>query len=94
MFDFEAFEEVAHHALTLVQAMHAGVSTYYCEHCGAIVMVGGSDSGLLVFHTPPGSDSTVEECRMQHDEVGDAYRLKDRPTLKAKIEALRQADYG
>lgn len=23
MFDFEAFEEVAHHALTLVQAMHA-----------------------------------------------------------------------
>jgi hypothetical protein len=26
MFDFEAFEEVAHHTLTLVQAMHAGVS--------------------------------------------------------------------
>jgi hypothetical protein len=56
-------------------------------------MVGGSDSGLLVFHTPPESDSAVEECRMQHDEVGDAYLLKDRPTLKAKLEALRQADY-
>jgi hypothetical protein len=93
MFDFEAFEEVADHELTLVQSMHAGVSTYYCEHCGAIVMVGGPDSGLLVFHVPPGSGSTEEQCRMQHDEVGDTYRLKGRPTLKSKLEVLEQASY-
>jgi len=85
MFDFESFEEVAGHALTLVQSMHAGVSTYYCERCGAIVMIGGPESKLLVFHVPPGSPSTEERCSKSW--------AVERPTLKSKLDALEQASY-
>jgi hypothetical protein len=92
MFDFDLFEDVAGHALTLVQSMVAGRSTYYCENCGAVVLIGGSESDLLIFHVPPGSASTEQRCRMQHDEVGDAY-FAERPTLKSKFEALERADY-
>lgn len=89
MFDFEAFEEVAGHSLTLVQAMHAGVSTYYCESCGAIVMVGGPDVGLLVFHVSPGSTSTEERC----PPVDVDCTVVDCTTLKDKLDTLEQASY-
>lgn len=97
MFDFGLFEEATGHALTLVQSMRAGVSTYYCEHCGAIVVVGGPDSGLLVFHVPTGSISTEDRCRPPVHTwltwLMLGFPVKDRPTLKSKLEALDRASY-
>jgi len=82
MFDFEAFEQGAGHDLTRVEGPLAGVSTYCCENCGALVQIGGPDSTLVLFHVPRGSVSTEGRCP---PGGGPA-----RPTLKDKLQALHE----
>jgi hypothetical protein len=86
VFDFEACEERAGHQLTLLQGMMAGVSTYYCERCGALLQIGGSASGLLLFHAPPGSGSTPVRCE-------DRSQGLKGPSLKEKLKILQDMDY-
>ena len=63
MFDYDRFEEEgAGHKITMVHGLTGGITTYYCEHCGALVQVGGPENGLVLFHVPPGSLSTEELC--------------------------------
>lgn len=90
----DIFEELekAGHELTLIAGMVAGVSTYYCERCGALVQVGSSQWVLFelrLFHVPKGSWSTEKACK----EAGGAVGTPDRQSLKAKLDALVEADY-
>jgi hypothetical protein len=59
MTDFDALEK-AGHDLTMLAPMLAGITTYYCERCGAVVTIG---KGVMrVFHLPPGSPSKTSQC--------------------------------
>lgn len=88
MFDFDDFEEKAGHKLTMVQGLLAGVSTYYCENCGALVRVGGPDHGLVLFHVPKGSWSTEKKCQRAGGAVGAKFK-----TLKEKLKELEDEDH-
>lgn len=100
MFDYDAFEGKAGHSITLVQGISAGVSTYYCENCGALVQIGGPESKLILFHVPPGSLSNEKMCVRVHSNPGDlsikdarkALRARlDRPDESLKAKLLRRA---
>jgi hypothetical protein len=89
MFDFDAFEEGAGHDLTMTQGLFAGVSTYYCENCGAIVQVGGPENALVLFHVPRGSFSSERKCV----KAGSATGGPSRSTLKEKLKKLEEESY-
>lgn len=84
MFDFDEFEETAGHELTMVQGLLAGVSTYCCENCGALVQIGGPENKMVLFHVPRGSLSTEKKC------VRPGTGLFDSPTLKDKLRVLHE----
>lgn len=90
MFDFDAFEEGAGHSLTMVQGLLAGVSTYYCENCGALVKVGGPEHELILFHVPQGSASTDKKCVKAGTAAGNVH---SKPTLKEKLKKLEAESY-
>jgi len=85
---FTRLEEFAGHDLTMVSGPNAGVSTYYCEGCGALIQLSGSGDRDILFHVPQGSPSTEEAClphvRGASEEV---------PSLKDKLRAREKADY-
>lgn len=93
MFNFDAFEDGAGHDLTMVQGLLAGVSTYACEHCGALVQVGGPENKLVLFHVPPGSRSTERQCVRLDGAPGGGPNRRDGPpatrTLKDKLRKLQ-----
>lgn len=80
---YEDLEDKAGHDLTLVAGLHAGVSTYYCENCGALVLTRNGD--IEVFHTHRGSLSEQGEC---HNDVPT-----DAKSLKEKLQEMQQRDY-
>jgi hypothetical protein len=84
MLDYDKFEK-AGHDITLIQGMLAGVSTYYCERCGALVQVGGPESKLILFHVPPGSLSNEKLCVRVHSNPADLSTTKARKALKARL---------
>jgi hypothetical protein len=83
MFDYDAFEGKAGHEITLIPGLHAGVYTYYCENCGAIVQVGGPESKLILFHVPRGSHATDRKCVKAGSAVANAH---SKVSLKEKLE--------
>lgn len=83
MFDFDAFEEDAGHELTMIHGPSAGISTYYCENCGALVQLDGHD--LVLFHVPRGSESTETRCATREGSA--------QPSLKDKLRDLFDKDY-
>jgi len=96
--------EKAGHDITLVQGMLAGISTYYCENCGALVQVGGPESKLILFHVPPGSLSTEELCMKVKSNSGDLpvetarevmqkWLARSHETLKDKLKKLQDESY-
>lgn len=80
---FDTMEEGAGHDLTLVSGPIAGVSTYYCEYCGALVMLKAME--VVLFHLPAGSASTAERCLGFVTVHGLLYD---------KLKALHEADYA
>lgn len=90
MFNFEEFEEGAGHDLTMTQGLLAGVSTYYCENCGALVQVGGPENGLVLFHVPRGSASTEKKCVKAGNSAGNVH---SKTTLKEKLKKLEAESY-
>jgi hypothetical protein len=90
MFDYDEFEEKAGHELTMVQGLLAGVSTYYCENCGALVRVGGPYSEMLLFHVPRGSLSTESQCVKAGSAAGNVHTKE---TLQEKLAKLEREDY-
>lgn len=93
MFNYDDFEEKAGHKITLVQGLHAGVSTYYCENCGALVQVGQNsveNDALILFHLPHGSLSTKDKCVPgPTQEPNPRYYT----TLREKLKKLEQESY-
>ena len=59
MDDFDRLEENAGHVLTMLETLHLGTTTYYCERCGAFVRIGRV---LEIFHVAPGSPSKTSKC--------------------------------
>lgn len=85
MFDYDGFEEKAGHELTLTQGMIGGVSSYYCENCGALVQVGGPENSMILFHVPRGSLSTEKKCVKAGTGAGNT---ATKTTLKEKLKKL------
>lgn len=52
--------EAAGHDLTQITGLVAGTTTYYCEHCGALVQTYQGKQTL--FHLPTGSWSREDKC--------------------------------
>jgi hypothetical protein len=67
----------------MVSGMQAGRTTYYCENCGALVIM--TTDGIEVFHVHRGSMSDRDRC---HNDVPD-----DAKSLKEKLEEMQQRDY-
>lgn len=88
---FQRLEEEASHDLTLVHGLRAGISTYCCELCGALVMARGDE--VVLFHVPPLAASTEVRCDqgLQVDKAGD--EGQDDRSLKAKLAKLEADDY-
>jgi hypothetical protein len=85
MLNFDDFEEKAGHELTMVQGLMAGVSTYYCENCGALLRVGGPEHDMILFHVPKGSLSTEKKCVRAGTASGNPHT---KTTLKEKFKKL------
>ncbi len=85
MSDFDVLEE-AGHDLSVVSGPMAGVSTYYCESCGALVLM--RNVSIEVFHVPSGSQSSEKKCLpvalRPHEVIG--------PMLKDKLHELHLRD--
>ncbi len=58
-----------------------GLSTYYCERCGAIAVTG--DDKLQHFQAPMGSESNPQECFTPYDKPSGW-----RPTLQDEVDRL------
>lgn len=53
--------EEAGHDLVLVNGLQAGISTYACENCGALVKLRNGE--VILFHVAPASaTSRVDQC--------------------------------
>jgi len=78
LLDFDALAE-AGHLLTIVSGPIAGVWTYYCDRCGALMQT--QQDWRILFHVPAGSKSTASAC---------SDRAAPRPpvTLEDKLRAL------
>lgn len=85
LMDFESLEEKAGHELTMVHGPLAGICSYYCENCGALVQMGGNSEKTL-FHVPRGSLSTETRCVRAGTAVGNTTSKK---TLKEKLQTRR-----
>lgn len=83
MVDWDALEE-AGHDLTHCGSLMAGASTYYCENCGAFMLI--KWESVQVFHLPPASGSSQSKC------LRATWEGHEPPTLKAKLDALRAQD--
>lgn len=84
MTDWDALE-AAGHDFTMVTGLFAGTSTYYCENCGVLMLIG--NEGVKVFHAPKGSHSRPGLC------VAEPGLHPTHETLKSKLEELQRQDY-
>lgn len=75
--------EKAGHDLTHCGMIMAGTFLYYCENCGCLLMVRGSE--ILFFHAHRGTISDLNRC---HDDVP-----RDPKSLKEKLDEIRDADF-
>jgi hypothetical protein len=85
--DFEMLEE-AGHVLTLVSGPLAGITTYYCERCGALCQSRSSSGVFQIIHIPPGHPSKTSACVELPRPPGNG---KPR-TLKQKLDDERDFD--
>ena len=85
--------EAAGHDLTLLSFL-AGVSTYFCEHCGAIVRGGPGDE--VLFHAPRLVRTAEGACLSRHtaietrDALLDALDAAKRPPLRDRLKEVDQ----
>lgn len=82
--------EEAGHDIVLIAGLQAGVSTYYCDRCGAIVLI--ADHGIKLFHVAHGNGTSREDqCypgRPRDVKQGDG---EDEP-LRDKLKRLHDED--
>lgn len=83
MSDLDDLEEDGHD-LTVVHGPSAGVTTYFCENCGALIQLEGFK--LVLFHMAKGPDSTGVPCARRVD-------VPALETLKEKLADLFDKDY-
>lgn len=84
--------EEAGHDLVMIAPLHFGVSTYYCDRCGALVLV--ADQGVKLFHVAHGNGtSRQDQCypgRPRDVKQGDG---EDEP-LRDKLKKLEEEDWA
>jgi hypothetical protein len=69
------------HQITLVTGMTLGRSIYWCEGCGAILII--KDGAAAAFQGPAGSPMKLDWCS----------RMTDETPFKDQLTALDHADY-
>lgn len=76
--------EQARHKLTIVQGLHLGRTTYWCEGCGGIFIVHREhpDDEECIFQGPEGSPTKLDWCS----------RKTEACLLKDKIDDLNRRD--
>lgn len=81
---FQKLEDEAGHELTLISGPLAGVSTYWCENCGAVAFIRGDN--LDIFQVP--ATSRLEEtCCLRDRPCGHPYGPEGKaPPLKDKLD--------
>lgn len=84
--DLVAIEKLGHE-LTMVAPMHAGISTYYCEKCGALVTF--YQGNMRVFHVPPGSPSKLSQCVEMPIPEGNGTPRKLHEKLDEEVDFFR-----
>ena len=95
--DWDRLEEVGHNFVQ-ISGMTAGRTTYYCENCGALMIV--SYEGIEVWHVPWVRARPSQWERILADEslpADDLYRCEgqaagSKPTLKEKFTVLDAID--
>lgn len=82
--------EEAGHDLVMVAPLRAGVSTYYCDRCGALVLL--ASQAVKLFHVAHGNGTSREDqCypgRPRDVNQGDG---EDEP-LRDKLRKLDEED--
>lgn len=73
--------EAAGHEITLLEGISLGITTYFCENCGAIIKM--QDGEIVLFHVAKTSTGTREKCS------GDGNVCV--VTLEQKLRALNEA---
>lgn len=81
-FDFNLAESSGHE-LTLV-SNHAGHSTYYCENCGALIVL--YQGSLKIFHVPRGAYTCESLCVRS----GDYNDSNENRSLKDQLKQLNE----
>lgn len=76
----EELEDVAGHSLCHICGPIAGISTYYCEGCGALVQI--RNSAIRLFQVPVGSPSSETLC------TNKVKNPNGRSALREKLLAL------
>ena len=86
---FNRLEGEDGHKLTLLGNPVPGASLYYCEVCGALVIIDGQD--IRMFHPTPGSESSIEICFAP--EAIHTLPIPEERLLSTKLKKLRDDDY-
>lgn len=76
--------EKAGHDPVLVNGLQAGVSTYVCENCGALIKLRNDE--VILFHLPPNSPARQALCERK------AVTWSVNGTLRSKLKKLDEED--
>ena len=88
MIDWDALEEAGHN-LTMAAPLAIGISTYYCENCGGLLLV--RDMEIEIWHVPlTAEDDDIKLCLGTHSRL---LHLDKPKSLKDKLEEMRKRDY-
>lgn len=82
---FEQLEDKAGHDLCHVAGPAAGISTYYCEGCGALVQLLKDE--VRLFHVPAGSTSIEGQCS------SPTMNPHGESPLRTKLQVLMMAEF-
>lgn len=89
---FYEVTDTAGHKLTLLTGPQAGMSYYWCEGCGAVMVVRRALAEDAIFQAPKGSLSTLQECSNRTTET--PLRDKVLEWDKELMERLRRDAIG
>lgn len=92
MFEHDKLE-AGGHTLTLVAGIRAGVSTYWCENCGAVYLSHLGNDEHDVFYVPLFSTATKEKCvfpPLVGEVYGDLHRARGREPLFLTLATMQQ----